>query len=75
MTLDVVMAKPKLVLIVGGVVFLLQSLVSGSRGAIIASSNFGVTQRPYIGLHCSTSFGRVEWQPCNVPMERRSISL
>ena len=51
-TLDVVGTKPKLVLyIVGGAIFLLQSLVCRSRGACLPVPTFGIAQGLDIGLH------------------------
>ena len=67
---DVVRAKPKLVLhIVGGVILLLQSLVRRSRGAMFSNPDFGVAKSPGINLHGPTSFSKIGWQSCNVPME------
>lgn len=61
--------------IVGGAIFLLQSLVRTNLGAIFANFNFGIAQNSNIGLHHTTSFNRVGWQSCNVPMGRRTISF
>ena len=75
-TFDVFRAKPKLILhIIGRRIFLLQSLVRRSRGAMFSSPDFGVAKSPNIALHCSTSFGKVRWQSCNVPMGRGTIIL
>jgi hypothetical protein len=54
-TFDVIRAKPKLILhIISGAVFLLQSFVHGSWFAMFASSDSGIVQSLYIGLHCPT---------------------
>jgi hypothetical protein len=42
---------------------------------MFSSFNFGIAQNPCIVLHCATSFGRVSWQSCNMPMERQTINL
>ena len=74
--LDVVKAKPKLILhVVDGITLPFQSIVRRSRGAMFASFDFGIAQSPDIGLHCPTSLDIIGWQFCNVPMGRRTISL
>ena len=39
------------------------------------TSHFGFAQSPGIGLHRPTSFGRVEWQPRNVLVEKMAINI
>ena len=59
--LNVIKAKPKLVLhIVGGAIIIFQSVVRRSRGVIFAKSDFGIAQNHGIGLHCPTSFAIVQ---------------
>ena len=35
---------------------------------MFANPDFGIARSPCIGLHCPTSFGKVGWQSCNMPM-------
>jgi hypothetical protein len=42
---------------------------------MFASSDFGIARSVCVGLHHPTSFGRVGWQSCNVPMGRRALNL
>ena len=37
--------------------------------------HFGIAQSPCNGLHCLTTFGRVGWQPYNVPLRMRILNL
>ena len=73
--LNIVKAKSKVGLhIVGGVIFLLESFVCRSKGVMFVSSDFSIVQSFGIGLHRPTSFGRVGWQSCYLPIGRRTIN-
>ena len=57
-TLDVVRAKPKVILhIVRRAKFLPKPFVCWSRCAKFGSPNFGIAHSPFNGLQCPTSFG------------------
>lgn len=74
--LDVVRAKLTLMLhIGGGKEHLLHLFVCWSRDAMFANYDFGIAQSACINIHWLTSFGRVQWQSCNVPLGSKAINL